>query len=523
MEGINAVQSPFQVSTLVPRGFVVDDATSDEAGALIMVRSVAVVSACPGCGTQSGRIHSRYRRHLADLPIAGRPVRVVVLARRFYCNAVLCGRRVFTERFDADVLAPWARRTARLDHIVHHLGLALGGRPAASFARRLMMPVSKDTLLRVVRRRGSPRFVPPAVIGIDDWAWRRNQRYGTLICDLERRRTIALLPDREPATAEAWLSGQPQITLIARDRGGGYALAAAKALPEATQVADRWHLMENASRAFLDAVRKSMRQIRAAIGAATVNPSLLTSAERIQYEGYLRREEDNATIVGLAKEGLSIKELVRRTGHSRGLIRKILRGQRSDVFRSRESSLELYLPWLDTRWAAGDRNGAALWRQLQGQGFRGSRRVVTEWATRRRQADKTDNAVTRAPAARTIARLLTIGRDRLSKPETITVAAVEGGVPLLTEAREIIAAFQAMIRKRAPDSFDHWLEQAKSSLIGSFANGILKDRAAVVAAITSPWSNGQTEGQITKLKLVKRQMYGRGKIDLLQARVIGTA
>src|SRR5579859_1284451 len=98
-EGINAVQSTFQASTLVPRGFVVDDATSDEAGALIMVRAMAVVNACPGCGTQSGRVHSRYRRHLADLPIAGRPVRVVVLARRFYCNAVLCGRRVFTERF----------------------------------------------------------------------------------------------------------------------------------------------------------------------------------------------------------------------------------------------------------------------------------------------------------------------------------------------------------------------------------------------------------------------------------------
>ena len=129
-----------------------------------------------------------------------------------------------------------------------------------------MVPVSNDTLLRVVRRRGSPRFVPPTVVGIDDWAWRRNQRYGTIICDLERRRTIALLPDREPATAQAWLSDQPQIAIVARDRGGSYALAAAKALPQATQVADRWHLMENASHAFLDAVRKSMRQIRSAIG-----------------------------------------------------------------------------------------------------------------------------------------------------------------------------------------------------------------------------------------------------------------
>jgi transposase len=445
----------------------------------------------------------------------------MVLARKFYCTAVLCGRRVFAERFDADVLAPWARRTSRLDHIVHHLGLALGGRPAASFARRLMLPVSKDTLLRVIRRRGGAHFTPPTVIGIDDWAWKRNQRYGTLICDLERHRTIALLPDREPATAAAWLATQPQIELIARDRGGGYALAAAKALPEAAQVADRWHLMENASRAFVDAVRKSMGQVRSAIGTATINPSLLTAAERIQYEGYLRREEENAAILSLVKEGLTIKEITRRTGLSRGLVRRILRGQRSDVFRVRESSLELHLPWLDEQWASGKRNGALLWRQLRQQGFQRSLRVVTEWATRRRQADKTDNALTRTPAARTVARLLTIGRDQLSKSETVTVAAVEAGVPPLVEAREIVATFQAMVRKRLTDTLDPWLERAKSSLVASFANGVLKDKAAVAAAISSPWSNGQTGGQITKLKLVKRQMYGRGKLDLLQARVIG--
>ena len=384
-----------------------------------------------------------------------------------------------------------------------------------------MVPVSKDMLLRVIRRRGSPPFVPPAVIGIDDWAWRRNQRYGTLICDLERRRTIALLPDRDPATARAWLSQQPQIALIARDRGGAYALAAAKALPDATQVADRWHLMENASRACLEAVRKSMRQIRTVIGAATINPSLLTAAERIQYEGYLRREEDNAAILGPAKDRIAIKEIVRRTGHSRGLVRRILRGQRSDIFRVRESSLELYLPWLDTRWAAGDRNAAALWRQLKQKGFRGSLRVVSEWATRRRQADRTDSAPSRTPSARTIARLLTISRDQLSRSEAVTVAAIEEGVPLLVQAREVVAAFQSVMRKRCLDILDPWLERARSSLVMSFANGVLKDKAAVAAAITSSWSNGQTEGQITKLNLVKRQMYGRGKLDLLQARVIG--
>ena len=155
--------------------------------------------------------------------------------------------------------------------------------------------------------------------------------------------------DREPATAQAWLAAQPQIAIVARDRGGAYSLAATKALPQAIQVADRWHLMENASHAFLDAVRKSMRQIRSAIGAATVDPALLTAAEHIQYEGYLRREDANAAILERAKNGAPIKQIVRETGHSRELVRRILRGQRSDVFRTRESSLEPYLPWLDAR------------------------------------------------------------------------------------------------------------------------------------------------------------------------------
>ncbi len=129
------------------------------------------------------------------------------------------------------------------------------------------------------------------------------------------------------------------------------------------------------------------------------------------------------------------------------------------------------------------------------------------------------SALGRTPSARTIARLLTIGRDGLSRSETVTVAAIEGGVPLLVEAREVIAGFQGMVRKRSLDELDPWLARARSSLVASFAAGVTKDLAAVAAAISLPWSNGQTEGQITKLKLVKRQMYGQGKIDMLQARI----
>ena len=140
-----------------------------------------------------------------------------------------CLRAVFAERFDTTVLAERARRTNRLEEIVHHLGLAMGGRPGAGFAQRLMLPVSNDTLLRVVRRRALPRTEKLAVIGIDDWAYRRSHRYGTIICDLERRRVVALLPDREHATAETWLRQHPGISIVSRDRGGGYGEAIARA------------------------------------------------------------------------------------------------------------------------------------------------------------------------------------------------------------------------------------------------------------------------------------------------------
>jgi transposase len=283
-----------------------------------------------------------------------------------------------------------------------------------------------------------------------------------------------------------------------------------------------WHLMENASRAFLDAVRKSIRQVRSVVGATTINPELLTAAERIQHEGYQRREETNTAILALLKNGMAIKQIVYQTGHSRKLVRQVIRGERNDVFRTRQSSLDVHLPWLDDQWASGCRNSAELWRRLATRGFRGSLRVVGEWATRRRRAEKADaENLQRVPSARTIARLMTIRRDTLSKAETVTVAAIEAGVPALVEAREIIVSFNMMIRRRAVAGLTPWIGRARASLVASFGSGVTKDEAAVRAAITLPWSNGQTEGQITRLKLVRRQMYGRGKIDLLQARLIG--
>jgi transposase len=244
--------------------------------------------------------------------------------------------------------------------------------------------VSKDTLLRVVRRHAARPDLPLKAIGIDDFAWRRGCRYGTLICDLERHRVVALLPDRQGETAATWLRDHPSIGFVARDRSANYGEAASKGAPQAVQVADRWHLIENASAAFLDIVRQHMRQIRDMLRINVVDPAALTCAERRQWDGYQRRKQTTDAVLALARARVPIKQIVRRLGLARMTVRRIVRGGGTDVFRSRMSILEPYVATLDAYWRAGCRNSAELWRRLHDAGFAGSRRVVSEWAKRRR-------------------------------------------------------------------------------------------------------------------------------------------
>jgi transposase len=205
-------------------------------------------------------------------------------------------------------------------------------------------------------------------------------------------------------------------------------------------------------------------------------------------------------------------------------VRRILRGTRDDVFRSRESSLDPWLERLEAEWAGGCRNGAELWRRPRDAGFGGGLRVVTEWATRkRRSAARPGRTGLAAPSSRIVARLLTSERDCRSAEALRIRVVVESACPALVTARNLVDRFAAMVASGKPDDFAPWLAASTDSEMASFAAGIAADRAAVLAAITEPWSNGQTEGQVTRLKLVKRQMYGRAKVDLLRARLVGAA
>ena len=208
-------------ASLAPDGFSVDEVKVVADSVQILLRSRHPLGKISGLRTSEPRVQSRYVRRPADLPLSGRRVQLTIVARRFWCDSVLCGRRVFCEQFDGGVLARYGRRTQRLETIVHHLGLALGGRPAAAFANRLMMPVGNDTLLRVVRRRIADQSDKLTVIGFDDFAFRRGQTYGTIACGLERRRPVTLLPDRAPDTSRLWLAQHQSISIVARDRGRG--------------------------------------------------------------------------------------------------------------------------------------------------------------------------------------------------------------------------------------------------------------------------------------------------------------
>jgi transposase len=348
-----------------------------------------------------------------------------------------------------------------------------------------------------------------------------------VICDLERHRIVALLPDRDAGNVQRWLAACPGIRIVARDRGGTYARAASRNAPDAIQVADRWHLMANASAAFLEAVRRSMRWIRETLGAGTEDPALLSRAERRQLEGAKRREEANAAILALAQDGVSVKEIVRRTGYSRGTVRRVVCGGRSDVFRPRRRSPSLapFQETLEREWINGCRNGAELHRRLTTAGFTGSLRVVTEWATRRRreEAALAKRVSRKCPSARTIAKMMTTYRDGEAKRQIVMLAMVEAAVPDLVGARDLLDEFQAIVRERKGNCLDDWIARADNSLLASFATGLAADRAAAEAALSEPWSSGRVEGQITKLKRLKRQMYGRAKVDLLEARLLCAA
>lgn len=502
-------------------------------------------SACPLCGNVSERVHSHYNRILADLPWQGRAVSIQVRARRFRCKRVDCPRRIFTERLPA-VAPPWARRTARLGSIQRHIGFAMGGEPGSRLAARLSMPLSGDTLLRLICRAELEPHPPPRVAGIDDWAWRRGQRYGTIICDLERRRVIDILPERSTEAVTAWLQKHPGVEVIARDRAGAYAEGARQGAPDAIQVADRWHLLRNLGDAMQGAVDRQRSAVRQAAHVVAHEQSAgqqkmtsvpySTKETRQRAERQVQRNARYEQLLQLHLSGLSVEAIAPALSMSATVARRWLKagGPPSHSKPSQPRPLDAHVAVLDRRWHAGCRNATRLWHELRAQGFTGSRGPVARWVARRRREDPPSQAgevhrtaAWSAPSSRRCARLLTMPIDELAAPESVFLGHLTKLAPELVRAGELATSFAVLIRNAPNDTngtaLDTWLTSAKGTMLDAFVRGIERDRDAVRAALVEPWSTGPVEGQINRLKLLKRTMYGRAKYDLLRRRVLAVA
>jgi transposase len=509
---------------------------------------------CPLCCRRASRVHSRYERTLADLPWGEYPVVLRLRVRRLFCDNARCERRIFTERLPG-IAAPWSRRTARLAGRLTSVGLALGGAAGARLGRALGLPITRNTLLRLIRAAPLPPEVTPSVLGVDDWALRRRHTYGTVLVDLERRQPVALLPDREADTLAAWLRDHPGVAVVARDRFGAYADGTRRGAPEAVQVADRFHLLQNLAEALettftahaasLRTVDQTRNQAVIAGGPVPVAPPQAPArAATLAAERRERRMARYQQVWNLHREGWPGHAIARHLGLGRSTVVRYLRHTvfperkgRSDVGRS---LLDPWKPLLLKRWNAGQRDGRRLFRELQGRGYRGSYPTLARYTQRLRLAQE-GAAPRRARSSRSPSPPSVIDRPErpltprtaawlaLRRPErrdasdTERLARLRGQDTSLAEAVDLAEEFAGLIRARQPERLGPWLARARDGRLPAFrgfAKRLGADEAAVRTAAMLPWSTGQVEGQINRLKMIKRQMYGRAKLDLLSRRFL---
>ena len=508
---------------------------------------------CPLCSQPATRTHSRYERRLADRPWGEYGVVVRLRVRRMFCDNARCARRVSAERLPG-VAPAWARKTARLLDRLTTIGLALGGAAGARLGGRLGLTADRNTLLRLIRRAPLPAPATPSALGVDDWAMCRRFTYGTVLVDSERRRPVALLPDREADTLAAWLRAHPGIAVVARDRSGAYTEGVGRGAPTAVQVADRFHLLQNLAEALELAFTAHARELReadrarrdaAAAEDGIARPDPPPPPKRPRDMAAARRErrlETHRRVWELWREGLPGSDIARELGIGRTTTYRHLRSEafperagRSDAGRS---SVAPWGAWVIARWNEGQRNGKQMWRDLREQGFAGNYVTVLRYLNRLRAAQDGAAAPRRKRAKpgpprvaapkrvlppRTAAWAVLRRPERRGREDRALLAGLRRHSPDLDAAVELAEAFAALVRGREVERLEAWLRAAQDGPVAAlrrFAKRLHTDGDAVRAAVSLDWSNGQTEGQINRLKALKRQMYGRAGLDLLERRFL---
>jgi transposase len=529
--------------TLVPDAgeVVLDQLMVEEQSRLVMVlRAAGAGSICPECQQASRRIHSRYIRRLNDLPWEGLPVRIELRVRRFFCETDDCGHNIFTERLPKTVQR-YARRTCRLSKALEQITQVLGGSAGSRLAEQLGILASGPTLLRQLRRRVISSFVhAPRVLGIDDWAWRKGRRYGTILCDLERGKVVDLLPDRSAESTAQWLRAHPGTEIVSRDRASLYAQAATKALPHAVQVADRWHLIHNMTDALVGALVPHHRLLSEAAQAAAGRPKAASAPgaqppsanppsrkQRVQEQNRGRRLARYEKVMEQVRQGASEREIARICGLARRTVRRWIAARSFPERRpsNHSSTLDQHQEFLEKRWQQGCHNAAQLWRELCEQGLDGQSRTVRDWIKKHRgsQTGPAEQPLTATTPPRSSPRQ--VAWLLLKQPEEARSYSEElyRRSPEIATCASLAREFCRIIRQRDVSAWLRWRDEAIASPLANFAKHLCRDEEAVLAALQQPWSNGPVEGHVHRLKLIKRSMYGRANFDLLRLRVVNAA
>ena len=526
------------------------------AGVRIVARTRTGALSCRGCGEVSARVHDRYRRRLADLACGGRPVEIVLRARRFCCGNPACEVATFAEQVPG--LTGWyQRRTAGLRGLLEKVALALAGRAGSRLAAAAGVIVSRFTLIRLVRALPDPPAGPVTVLGVDDVAKRKGHCYATVLMDMDSHRLLDMLPDREADTFADWLRAHPGVEVICRDRGGAYARAAREAAPGAVQVADRFHLWQDLAEAAGKSVLACLAalspqspapekpQTAAALGDPAPAPAPATGAPG-EPDGFLdvhgqqrrlvaRHRERYAAVQDLRAEGCPVREIARRLGLARGTAAKFASAASIDELlvkaTSRPSILDPYKPYLNQRQNEGCTSAVALHEEIRARGWTGDYLTVSRYLRQFRTADGRDRQARTglqltAPAAapplkpRQVTRWIMTHPDHLASEDTANLARLLDASPALAATAGHVRSFAGMMtRRQGLLALEDWRTRVEASDqpgLHSFARGIRRDQQAVTAGLALPRSSGPLEGKNCKIKYLKRLMYGRANFDLLR-------
>jgi transposase len=524
---------------LVPNHFIVPESLMVTAleftGERIVIhaRVASATARCPSCCTPSYRVHSHYPRTLADLPWAGLPVSLQVMVRRFRCPEPDCSQRIFAERL-GEVAQVYARRTARQHEVLLTIAYAIGGEAGGRLAWTLVCGVSADTLLSAIRQAPDPTLKPPTALGVDDWAWRKGHRYGTILVDLERHRVVDLLPNRSAASLAQWLREHPGIRVISRDRGSDYIDGARAGAPDAIQVADRFHLLMNLS----DVVERIFTRLSSLIqqvpapDAAPWPAPPRNDREQKRTLAQAKTAQRYATVRAMHASGMSQRAIAHELGLHRDTIRRYVRAETVPIRARRANRAGILAPYeayIRERWRQGERSGMALWREIVAQGYPGASNNVARLMTHLRKQEQSGRTkvepVHGLTPRQALGPLLLLPERRTVRHE-VAISQLKALDPQIEQSITLLEHFAQLLRTRTRDNLEPWLQAAQKSGVAElveFAKRLRQDRAAVEAACTLEWSQGQVEGQITKLKLIRRQMYGRGNFDLVRKRVLWAA